>query len=90
MVEIRKGMYGLQQAGILNKNILQKHLREHGYIAVSHIPGLFRHVTRPIYFTLVVDNVGSKKVKNAIGMIFCVLSSSCMILYQIYYVPFLL
>ena len=63
MVEIRKGMYRLQQAGILAKNLLQKHLREHGYIAVFRTPGLFRHVTRPIYFTLVVDNVGKKRLK---------------------------
>ena len=64
MVEIRKGMYGLPQVGILANNRLQKHLREHGYVAVPHTPGLFKHVTRPISFTLVVDDFGIKYINK--------------------------
>jgi hypothetical protein len=48
MVEIRKGMYGLPQAGILANQRLVKHLQEHGYHPTPHTPGLFRHDTRPI------------------------------------------
>jgi hypothetical protein len=62
MVEIRKGMYGLPQAGILANDRLQKHLALHGYTATAHTPGLFRHATRPISFTLVVDDFGVKYV----------------------------
>jgi hypothetical protein len=61
MVEIRKGMYGLPQAGILANDRLQKHLALHGY-TTTDTPGLFRHATRPISFTLVVDDFGVKYV----------------------------
>jgi hypothetical protein len=59
-VEIRKGMYGLPQAGILAHDRLVEHLARHGYIKTPHTAGLFRHVTRPIQFTLVVDDFGVK------------------------------
>ena len=62
MVEIRKGMYGLPQAGILANDRLQAHLATHGYSAAEHTPGLFHHTTRPISFTLVVDDFGIKYV----------------------------
>ena len=61
-IEIMKGMYGLPQAGILAKNELVAHLAEHGYIECTHTPGLFTHETRPICFTLVVDDFGIKYV----------------------------
>jgi hypothetical protein len=59
-VEIRKGMYGLPQAGILAHDRLVEHLAAHGYVKTKHTAGLFRHVTRPIQFTLVVDDFGVK------------------------------
>ena len=62
MVEIRKGMYGLPQAGILANDRLQAHLATHGYVAAKHTPGFFTHVDRPISFTLVVDDFGVKYV----------------------------
>jgi hypothetical protein len=67
MVEIRKGMYGLPQAGILANNRLVKHLATFGYSPAKHTPGLFHHATRPISFCLVVDDFGVKYVgrKNA-------------------------
>jgi hypothetical protein len=62
-VEIRKGMYGLPQAGILATNErLVKHLAPFGYHPTPHTPGLFTHKTRPISFTLVVDDFGIKYV----------------------------
>jgi hypothetical protein len=59
-VEIRKGMYSLPQAGILAHDRLVEHLARHGYVKTAHTAGLFRHVTRPIQFTLVVDDFGVK------------------------------
>lgn len=59
-VEIRKAIYGLPQAGILANKLLKKRLRPEGYYEVAHTPGLWKHVTRPICFTLVVDDFGVK------------------------------
>jgi hypothetical protein len=59
-LEIRKGMYGLSQAGILANQLLRKRLAPHGYTEAKHTPGLWTHHTRPITFTLVVDDFGIK------------------------------
>jgi hypothetical protein len=59
-VEIRKGMYGLPQAGKLANDELVPHLAQHGYHQSKHIPGLFTHETRPTVFCLVVDDFGIK------------------------------
>ena len=61
-MEIIRGMYGLPQAGVLANKLLKQRLSKHGYYEVPHTPGLFRHVTRPIWFTLVVDDFGIKYV----------------------------
>ena len=61
-VEVRKGMYGLPQAGILANELLEKRLNKHGYFQSPQIPGLWAHVSRPISFTLVVDDFGVKYV----------------------------
>ena len=58
MVEIRKGMYGLPQAGILAHERLVKHLALSGYHPTKHTPGLFKHDTNPTVFSLVVDDFG--------------------------------
>ena len=57
---VDKGMYGLPQAGILAQDRLVKHLADDGYIQSLTVPLLFKHVTRKISFTLVVDNFGIK------------------------------
>ena len=36
-----------------------------GYYEVAHTPGLWRHVTKPVQFLLVVDNFGVKYVGKA-------------------------
>ena len=59
-VEIRKGMYGLPQAGKIANDELQKKLKPHGYIPVKHTPGLWKHITRPTMFVLCVDDFGCK------------------------------
>ena len=61
-VEIRKGMYGLPQAGRIANDALVPYLATHGYHQAKHTPGLFKHETRPVTFSLVVDNFGVKYV----------------------------
>ena len=70
-VEIQKGMYGLPQAGILAQQLLEQRLNQHGYSQRQAVPGLWTHDTRPISFTLVVDDFGIKYVgkENAMHLI---------------------
>jgi hypothetical protein len=60
--EIRKGMYGLPQAGIIAQQLLEERLTKHGYHQSTTTPGLWKHDTRPICFSLVVDDFGVKYV----------------------------
>jgi hypothetical protein len=55
-------MYGLPQAGILANQLLARRLAIHGYHQTPFTPGLWGHVTRPIQFTLVVDDFGVQYV----------------------------
>ena len=70
-IEIRKGMYGLPQAGMLANKLLKRQLAQHGYYEVRHTPGYWRHMWRPIDFTLVVDDfgVGYEKNKHALHLL---------------------
>jgi hypothetical protein len=61
-IEIQKGMYGLPQAGILANELLQRNLAKDGYRPMQHTHGLWKHDTRPISFSLVVDDFGVKYV----------------------------
>jgi hypothetical protein len=61
-IKIQKGMYGLPQAGILTNELLQHNLAKHGYRPTQHTNGLWTHDTRPISFSLVVDDFGVKYV----------------------------
>ena len=61
-MEIRRGMYGLPQAGILAETQLVHFLGKYGYSPVPHTPGLWRHQWRPITFCLIVDDFGVKYV----------------------------
>jgi hypothetical protein len=63
-IEIRKGMYGLKQAGLLANQLLQTRLAPFGYYPARHTPGLWLHKTRPISFTLVVDDSAVKYVSK--------------------------
>jgi hypothetical protein len=51
-------MYGLRQAGILANHLLARRIAIHGYHQTKLMPGLWYHVTRPIQFTLAVDDFG--------------------------------
>ena len=61
-IKANKGMYGLPQAGLIANHQLKKRLNEHGYCQSKLVPGLWKHDTRPIQFTLVVDDFGVKYV----------------------------
>ena len=61
-LEIRRAIYGLPQAGRMANEQLKRFLAPHGYYEVTHTPGLWKHKTRPIQFTLVVDDFGVKYV----------------------------
>lgn len=61
-IRIVKTMYGLPQAGRLSNDLLRKRLAVDGYYEMPHTPGLWKHVSRPIWFTLVVDDFGVKYV----------------------------
>jgi hypothetical protein len=61
-IKIQKGMYGLPQAGILTNELLQRNLATDGYRPTTHTHGLWTHDTRPIPFSLVVDDFGVKYV----------------------------
>jgi hypothetical protein len=55
-IETRKGMYGLNKAGLLANQLLQSRLAPFGYYPAYHTPGLWLHKTRRISFTLVADD----------------------------------
>jgi hypothetical protein len=61
-IEIRKGMYGLKQAGLLANQLLQKRLAPFGYYPDRHTPGLRFHKSRPVAFSLIVDDFAIKYV----------------------------
>jgi len=54
-LEMRRPVWGLPHAGILANKLLRQRLPPHEYYECKHTPGLWRHHTRPISFTLVVD-----------------------------------
>ncbi len=58
--EIQKGMYGLPQAGIIAQELLADRLAKHGYTQSKIIPGFWKHATKPICFTLVVNDFAVK------------------------------
>jgi hypothetical protein len=65
--EIRKEMCGLPQAGIIAQELLAERLAKHGYHQSKIIPGLWTHETRPIIFTLVVDDFAIKIMSEKVA-----------------------
>jgi hypothetical protein len=61
-IEIRKGMYGLKQAGLLASQLLQTRLAPFGYYPARHTPGIWLHKAWSISLTLVVDDFTVKYV----------------------------
>jgi hypothetical protein len=60
MVEIVKGIYGLPHAGKIAQDRLISHLESCGFIQSTNTTCFFTHVSKPIAFTLVVDDFGVK------------------------------
>ena len=59
-IKIRRIIYGIPQSGKIANDYLRKKIAPHGYFEVKHTPGLWTHITRPIQFTLLVDDFGVK------------------------------
>ncbi len=62
--EIRKGMYGLPQAGIIVQELFQERLAKVGYHQSKIVPGLWTQKTRNTCFTIVVDDFAIKYTKK--------------------------
>ena len=60
----RRIIYGLPQSGKLANDYLRKKIAPHGHFEVKHTPGPWTHITRPIKFTLVVDDFGVKYTRR--------------------------
>ena len=57
-LEMRRAVWGLLQAGILADKRLQWKLAPFGYYKCTNTPRLWYHTSRPISFTLAVDDFG--------------------------------
>jgi hypothetical protein len=64
-IEMRRAVWGLPQSGILANKRLHHKLAPFGYYESANTPGLWRHESRPLTFTLIVDNFGIKFVNKA-------------------------
>ena len=63
-VKIKRGMYGLPQAGLIVQQLLEKILNKKGYKQGDIIPGFWTHEWHPICFLLCVDDFGVKYVRK--------------------------
>ena len=63
-IDIRKLIPVLKQAGRIENNRLTSYLANFGYSPTRLIPGLCKHESRPITFSLVVDDFGVKYVEK--------------------------
>jgi hypothetical protein len=59
-LEIRKGMYGLKQAGLLDNQLLQQSVEPYGYYPARCTTGMWLHKTRSIAYILVLDDFAVK------------------------------
>ena len=64
-VEIRRSIYCLPRAGALANKGIKVNLAPNGYFETSHTPGLWRHITRPVSFSLVLYDFGVKYINKA-------------------------
>ena len=64
-VRIERGMYGLPHAGRIANDALIAYLAPFGYAPCELTPGLWRHDTDDLAFTLVVDDFGVRYTQRA-------------------------
>jgi hypothetical protein len=57
-LEIRRGIYGLKEAGIVTFNQLVHQLTLYGYEPMPFTPGMWRHHTKRTTFAFCVDDFG--------------------------------
>jgi hypothetical protein len=55
-------MYGLKQSGLFSNQLLEKRLEQFEYYPARRTSGLWLHKTRPIAFSLIVDDFTVKYV----------------------------
>ena len=55
-IQINKGIYRLKEVGVLLNQQLQQYLALYSYTLAKYIPGLWKHNSNKIIFTLEVDN----------------------------------
>ena len=63
-LEIRWAIYSLPQEGGLANKQLKEQLTPAGYYEVTHMPGLWKHISYPIQSTLIVDDFRVKYVSK--------------------------
>jgi hypothetical protein len=63
--EVRKGMYGLPQAGRLANEQLREFLKPHGFVPCPVTPGLWKDLQSDRMFSLVVDDFGVRYTNKA-------------------------
>ena len=61
-LDTQKGMPGLKKAIRINNYRLKVHLTKFGFSPVPRTPALWKHDTKPIFFSLLVDNFGVKYI----------------------------
>ncbi len=73
-LKMQQAVWGLPQAGILANKLLRQQLLAHGYFECPNTPGLRKHKTHLISFTLVVGNFSVKYVSKeyADHLIWCI------------------
>ena len=57
-VEIRRGVYGLKEAGVIAFDQLVRKLKQFGYEPMPQPPGLWKHTSHRTTFTLYVEDFG--------------------------------
>ena len=57
-VEIRRGMYGLKEAGVIAIDQLVRNLKRFGYNPMPLTPGIWKHTSCRTKFTLCVEDFG--------------------------------
>ena len=55
-------MPGFKQAGRIANDRLKAHLAHFDFAPVPRTPALWKHATKPITFSLIVDNFGVKYI----------------------------
>ena len=75
-IEIRRGMYGIPQLGLLAQQLLEKRLNAEGCSQYTLVPGLWTYSWRPSTFTVCVNYFGVKYVgEQHVDHLMTVLSS---------------